>query len=97
MYASMRHWQDCQDRMRANMKFIGHLFLRQLLSAKAGNFPTCTGKMTSDNCRQDLFVCSSQQQQARNGTSIISKDWRQEKCQYTVEKSSARSLHVNAN
>lgn len=23
-----------QDRMRANMKFIGHLFLRQLLSAK---------------------------------------------------------------
>ena len=51
MYASMRHWQDCQDRMRANMKFIGHLFLRQLLSAKAGNFPTCTGKMTSDNCR----------------------------------------------
>lgn len=31
-----------QDRMRGNMKFIGHLFLRQLLSAKVIGSVICT-------------------------------------------------------
>ena len=37
--------------MRANMKFIGHLFLRQLLSAKAQTHPKdCEADSMDDEC-----------------------------------------------
>ena len=54
--------------MRANMKFIGHLFLRQLLSAKAGNFETRRGKMTKNTAvRVSLLIVSSSLQHHDQG------------------------------